>query len=398
MRPTDQSNRPAWPSGDDDALFVLAVLLLGGGVLGWLAWDTWRAVIAAGAIGMFRWQVSVLQHWTDRFDLADRQMAAADVGRVTLGDLVAMARAIGATVVWPAASLLVALAVPCVLLGVGSRYRRALNLDALAAEQATSFPAVAAFVGRRLRLVRPAPDPRPCDPALTPAEWIARHASSGDGSFDRDAAGRALAQQLGLPWRGPAASPPHVVVLAAAFALHLAQRRAQALDLLGAASSALAGGQGEGGAGPALALRFPKGLAASAAKWLVDPLVSGPALRHMGRHGHIPTALMGLLVEARRVSGVLPPAAFVWLRLVDRPLWHALASLGFKADIPGRYLHPNPRAEAAGARDHWAAERLAGHAIPEPQVERALAALEVAVRNRDGEGARDPSGAGHDAS
>ena len=66
---------------------------------------------------------------------------------------------------------------------------------------------------------------------------------------------------------------------------------------------------------------------------------------------------MSLLNAARAGPGVLAPAQFAWLKLVDRPLWYALHSLGFETEGIGRYLHPNPRAEAVGARDHWAVEQ-----------------------------------------
>ncbi|MGK3936768.1 secretion/conjugation apparatus DotM-related subunit, partial [Enterococcus faecium] len=78
---------------------------------------------------------------------------------------------------------------------------------------------------------------------------------------------------------------------------------------------------------------------------------------------------------ARLRAGVLPPAQFAWLRLVDRPLWYALHSLGFESEGIGRYLHPTPRVEAVGARDHWAVERLAGRPVEGPRFERALEAL-----------------------
>ena len=81
---------------------------------------------------------------------------------------------------------------------------------------------------------------------------------------------------------------------------------------------------------------------------------------------------MALLNEARLKAGVLAPAQFVWLKLVDRRLWYALHSLGFETEGFGRYLHPNPRVEAAGARDHWAAERLSGRPLLRPEIERAL--------------------------
>ena len=75
---------------------------------------------------------------------------------------------------------------------------------------------------------------------------------------------------------------------------------------------------------------------------------------------------------------LLAPAQFAWLKLVDRPLWYALHSLGFETEGFGRYLHPNPRVEAAGARDHWAAERIAKRPLTSPDIERALEAVRAA--------------------
>jgi intracellular multiplication protein IcmP len=86
---------------------------------------------------------------------------------------------------------------------------------------------------------------------------------------------------------------------------------------------------------------------------------------------------MQLLNEARLRAGVLAPSQFAWLKLVDRPFWYALHSLGFATQGLGRYLHPNPRVEGAGARDHWAVERIAGTPVIEPSLDRAIAALGV---------------------
>ncbi len=84
---------------------------------------------------------------------------------------------------------------------------------------------------------------------------------------------------------------------------------------------------------------------------------------------------MSLLNEARIQAGVLAPGQFAWLKLVDRPLWYALHSLGFESEGFDRYQHPNPRVEAAGARDHWAVERLLGERVIEPSVDRAVETL-----------------------
>jgi len=84
---------------------------------------------------------------------------------------------------------------------------------------------------------------------------------------------------------------------------------------------------------------------------------------------------MSLLNMARLRAGVLAPAQFAWLKLVDRPLWYALASLGFETEGVSRYLHPNPRVEAAGARDHWAVERFIGAPVINPSIDCAVEAL-----------------------
>jgi intracellular multiplication protein IcmP len=116
---------------------------------------------------------------------------------------------------------------------------------------------------------------------------------------------------------------------------------------------------------------------------LRDFEVLTPAAAVTARHGYAHTALMGLLNEARLKAGVLAPAQFVWLKLVDRRLWYALHSLGFETEGFGRYLHPNPRIEAAGARDHWAAERVAGRPLLKPEIDRALnAARKIAAARK----------------
>ena len=89
---------------------------------------------------------------------------------------------------------------------------------------------------------------------------------------------------------------------------------------------------------------------------------------------------MSLLNAARSRHGVLAPAQFAWLKLVDRPLWYALQSLGFETEGVGRYLHPNPRVEAVGARDHWAVERAADIPIAEPSFDHAIIALQRHAR------------------
>jgi intracellular multiplication protein IcmP len=210
---------------------------------------------------------------------------------------------------------------------------------------------------------------------LTAEEWIARFATGPDSGFDEAAARCALLRQLGPRWRGLREASPQVRCLIAAFALHLAQRRADALHLLGDLSASLANSDQGKPEGPDAPLALSASAVGEADALLGEEELVAPALAIANRHAYAHTALMELLNTARLRAGVLAPGQFAWLKLVDRPLWYALHSLGFETEGIGRYLHPNPRVEAIGARDHWAVERLAGEPLIEPSMDRAVDAL-----------------------
>ena len=403
--------RAAWPSSDDNTGFNLIVILLGCCVGAYLLWTCYHGEISASVIALRHHEIAFIRHFTDRYDLADRQMAAADPNGVTLRDLYGISHSVGMFFRVPAAGFMLLLAAICAVRAAPARYKRAFDLDDLIREQAASFRTSGAFVRRHLRLVPPAEagprigcgagsragqrpdpeagassassDPRPADYALTPEEWIARFATCLDGDFDEAAARRALVRQLGPRWRGLQEAGPQVRCLFAAFALHLAQRRADALRLLGDLSARLVNSDEDKPEGPDTPLALPASAGAESDAFLGDGELVRPALVIANHHAYTHTALMELLNAARLRAGVLAPSQFAWLKLVDRPLWYALHSLGFEPEGLGRYCHPNPRVEAVGARDHWAVERLAGEPVIEPNMDRAIEALrKVAAATR----------------
>jgi intracellular multiplication protein IcmP len=146
---------------------------------------------------------------------------------------------------------------------------------------------------------------------------------------------------------------------------------------------ALPPGESDETAGPAELYSIPKGVVASADAALASTAFRERADKIGAGHAYTAPALMSLLTTARRRSGVLAPARFACLKLVDRSLWYALHSLGFEGDGPGQTTHPNPRVEAAGARDHWAAERLARRPLVIPSVDRALTAVRAGLDQDD---------------
>ena len=378
--PPQSSPRAAWPSNDDNGGFFLIVLGIGLVILAFVLWTNFHGLISGGVIRAFHWEIGWLRSVTDQFNLADRQMMSANPETVRLKDLYGIAHAVGTETRIPAACIMLVLAAICMVRAAPSRFKRAFDMDALIAEQAKSFPTTAAFVRRRLRLVEPEKAPRPADYAQTPEEWIALHATRKEGFVEGDAQ-RALAAQLGPRWRGPEQAAPHARALYAAFALHLAGQRQAAQKLLGELSEALADPGKETDAGPAVPLVLPHAMVGKVDATLgsLDSEVRLPADRVAAAHAYTHPALMTLLNEARLAAGVLAPAQFAWLKLVDRPLWYALHSLGFETEGFARYLHPNARIEAAGARDHWAAERIAKRPLPSPSVERALEAVRAAA-------------------
>ena len=118
--------------------------------------------------------------------------------------------------------------------------------------------------------------------------------------------------------------------------------------LAGDASAALAGQDEAQQSGPDQALALPASILAKADALIADPKGLAEARAVTARHAYATTAMMTLLNTARLHAGVLAPAQFAWLKLVDRSLWYALHSLGYETEGFGRYLHPNPRVEALG--------------------------------------------------
>jgi intracellular multiplication protein IcmP len=285
---------------------------------------------------------------------------------------------------WLGAVLLAGSAVACFRKAEARAFRRDMDLDALFEEQARTFPTGAPFAARRLGLVEPKRQSpaRPLDPSLHLSEWIALFAHDADDRVSEAVAAASLAAQLGPLWGGARSAPPVHRVLFAAFALHAAREQEHALGLLGDGARSLPRPPaGEGRAGPEGPLPLSAHAVTKADEILLDPDVRLPCEAVARAHAYAVPALMSVLCHARLRGGVLNPGLFAWVRLVDRPLFMALDTLG--APIPGvpwqRGPAPAPLAEGMGARDHWARELEAGGALVLPAVDAALAAVRAAV-------------------
>ena len=370
----------------EDGLLITGIIAVLLGAFAWFAWFLFHRQIAAGVMQLQHWQMGWIAHVTDRYAALDAQVLATDPAGVKLGQLWRLLHNVGSFFRWPAAALVAILALACALYNAPGQFTRNLDLQALMREQARTFRASSAYVERGLALVAPADgEPHPADPALRPEEWVSRFAMR-DGQYDEQRAAEELTRQFGAEWRGVAGAAPHVRCMFAAFALHAGRKRDEAMALLGDLATSLPDGYGDGPAGPAAPLAFSEAVVVRADAVLTDATLVVPCLEAAGRHAYTAPALMSVLTLARAQAGVLAPAGFNFLKLVDRRLWYALHSLGFPGgQNPAE--QPNPRIEALGARDHWAAERDAGQPLSIPSLPRALdvvrkrAAQAVSVTN-----------------
>ncbi|MGY3582010.1 hypothetical protein ACVIGB_001067 [Bradyrhizobium sp. USDA 4341] len=108
-----------------------------------------------------------------------------------------------------------------------------------------------------------------------------------------------------------------------------------------------------------------------------DLLESFPKLRiariRDDRHHFGATRLIAEIDAARRSGQFVAAAELRWVKAFDRPLYYAISNLGRTT----MFL------EGAGISSHYAAEKKAGHRLPQPDVEAALTGLEQYFRERD---------------
>lgn len=95
---------------------------------------------------------------------------------------------------------------------------------------------------------------------------------------------------------------------------------------------------------------------------------SAPMLAILTKHAYVRTVLFAAFTSARSL-GVLPPAEMRWLRFFDRDLWYVLQNFGRQGAF----------AEGGAVHVHYLYEIKSGSALVEPQLDKAITALEEAL-------------------
>ncbi len=343
--------------------FYLLLLAATAVLAGWL-WLNLHGQIAYALLAWKHAELQALHSVTSAYDRVDRQVVSIRPEQMTLAQLGRLFNVVGGSISVPACVLLLGLAAAAYFFAPSRRFRTVLDADGVFRAQGDPFRCAGSYVGREQPLVEPQPGtPRANDFALHAPEWIARHAWDAKAGFQPALCRLALARQLGPVWTGPAAAQPHARFLFAAFALHGVRERAEATRLLGDFAAHIAGCANRD------AIAMSAELVARADVILADRDVTAGCVEVAARHAFQTTALMAVLEHARDKAGVLAPAQFNGLKLVDRGLWYALHSMGM----------PNPYVEALGARDHLAAERMAGRPLPSPSIDRAMLSVRTGL-------------------
>jgi len=338
---------------DDSAPIAWGVVLVGLAISVWFCWYKWHSNIATAVIQVHYYELNLIARFTDKYGPLISQVHSIGPENITFNQLYQLCHLVGLWFRIPAVLTVAGLGIVCAILAPAAQYRRNLDLDKLIKAQASVFPVISSYA-----------KPREVTPSLHVEEWIKRYASSRTG-FDEGSARRELKLQLGPKWQGYPVAESHVRCLFAAFALHAYRDRTGAIDLLGM----LAQDVGEYS-------KISDNAISKCDDLLKDPDMTKDCIEITSKHAYTMPAMMSLLCYARRRSGVLAPAQFNFLRLIDRRLWYALHSLGFPDEYSQDYgPMPNPLIEAAGVRAHWHAELMAGKSLYIPQLEEAASAI-----------------------
>lgn len=172
-----------------------------------------------------------------------------------------------------------------------------------------------------------------------------------------------LSSQLRSPWTGfKALRPSHqaiCAVMASFYAFDITGGNALLNDL-GAVHDATGAKPG----GMDTAILEEEGLMPRIRK-ILDGKPGKSLAEIADRHAWVESAFPAMLSVARKDRGVLPAAAFLWLKAEDRLMWYVLDSVGSDAIM----------IEAAGAMAHFKAETQIGLPIRRPAVFQAARAL-----------------------
>ncbi|MFU8797797.1 MAG: type IVB secretion system coupling complex protein DotM/IcmP [Gammaproteobacteria bacterium] len=360
----------------DDGSYTPLWIAVGIFIIGFVLWKTAHDPIVAFVVNVKIYQIAVLRFFNSelislQYDLM--ALSPQTYGSVSADRLNAILEMVGKTLRYPVAGILIILGIWIYLSSPILRYKRLHSMQTLTEQEAADWPQITPVA--HLDLVKEHAEKGAWAMGITPMQFAKKHhllqeergtvdatgAPKITASLLRAPAYQILAAQLGSYWMGAERLPPHIMALFAIFAARIGGNRDSSSKLLSqiAASAKL---NAKNNNKPNLNLA---GTTALLNQYKNHKLV----LKITQRHAFVVTVMASMLMAARN-DGVLASADFLWLKVVDRPLWFMLNCVGRRTAF----------VEAAGVYAHWNAELLLGQAIRIPLIDEAVNGLEMAVK------------------
>lgn len=401
------SARSGGGGGGDDDMVVILVMLAGVMLLGYIGWtlfgDTILLFLMEGARWLLtppRWFVNWLPvSYIDSYNNVARYLVNTPASDYTLDAAKVVYRFISMTYYFVLLPFVLWLAYALYRRPIAAEFEGGLTLKQLIARNKRYYPQIRpAFFHD---LLNEDPDHGPFARALdyrrfaerhnilldandTPTHWREWHSDITDPStYDQEATGnpdepripvpypaprmsgprvRALLRaQLGGAWTGNKSLPPFHRALFGVFAARIARDKTGADAALFQLNATWMEAKK---AGKAHRMNCKKALAL--ADKYGDHIWVNQVIK---RHHFTNVVFSALLASARDRSGKLPTSMFLWLKVVDRPLYYSLNQVGRRVAW----------IEAAGVRAHEKAELKDQAAITQPMVEAGLRQIGISL-------------------
>lgn len=293
-------------------------------------------------------------------ELADG-IRAADLSKVKFGELRQVSAIVGSYLRWAIGPVLLVAGFMIMRTSTLDKFKKSYSMNDLADSEQDLWPFISPVIGKNI--IGQSIHEGPWAMSPRPHEFCRKFKlHNDDKSLNRDRATRVFIQQLGPLWAGHQRLPDYAQALFAVFISRIngeldekghsydPEKRPTVRFLQQLASSAAAGKIDTTG--------MEEMIAAGAKTKKVQKIIS--------RHAYVLTVMSQLLLEARKESGVLASAEFLWLKPINRRLWYTLNNVGRDTPFP----------EVGGVHAHWLAERVRKRAIIRPMVGPAVDGLE----------------------
>lgn len=358
-------------SGGDNSLAPLWITA-GLFVFGWIIWLYAQDYIVAFVLKIRLFEAGFMSLFSSSATTLTgliKNIPPTKYHSVTFNDLVSISNLVGEYYKYPVAIGLGILAVIIYFSQPTSRFRRTYTMQTLATEEKKNWPQISPVVG--LDLIKEDLTKGPWAMTLTPLEFAKRHnlvvqerIIPSDAmlshryqivlSIKRGEAERIFSIQVGRLWINPDQLNIQTQALFAIFAARIDGARESAESLLTQIARSASAGK----------LDF-----SGVRELLKKHRENKKVVKIRQSHAYILTVMASML-KAAREDGVLATADFLWLKPIDRILWHMLNSVGRQTAC----------VEVGGPFAHWLAEIELNHKLYVPMVKPAVDALEGALK------------------